>query len=79
MTRAERYLEALSDRMRALGHTPRSWTKGKLGYTSWCVVCGAYVSCKVASRAIREFPTDTCIERCARLSDVERRTELERK
>lgn len=61
--KASAFLRSLFSRLEAIGHAPAPWSKGRWGYCTHCLTCGAVVTCCVSDERVREFPDDTCAER----------------
>ena len=53
------------------GHTWRLWTKGRWGFHTSCLVCGAFVAVTVSTKRVRGAPHDTCEERSRMLEEYE--------
>ncbi len=72
MNSRDKFLQELSEKLFAMGHTPEHWVKGRWGFHINCQVCGAFASVTVSTKKVREFPEDTCKQRLQSLREYEK-------
>lgn len=59
------FMDTVFNELIEMGHKPRTWMKGRWGFNTVCLTCGAHTSVTKTTRRVREFPDDTCDERQA--------------